>query len=439
VEKTVAVDRAAWRLRVSVGFQLLARFERTLASPDEILLEMESWVKAYSMDLAPSTRIGFSEATPTLFCRLHPAAEEVELSILDLDHFVASAKTSTVGPGYHIFVCDMVRKLGKEFLLNWDTNNEEYFDEGDYFFSENRDRVFEEMTAWLRGLCGCFFNGIFPEESTTPTALCLSISTAFEAETRAVTPLGPRDLGWLKRVSEDGERGRDFFAWWNPELNAEYFLGRALTRMWTDVRWRKPVSELERQTLNYVADSLETAFKLDPNLGCPRTEWAQILDFLQRHDSEIEFIRAHGDDAPLVGYRRRDVAVTLPGNWVIKLPGSFSEFNTDEEGDFSAQDPPRTIWFTSYKFVDNPAKMYEEARWKIVEECPELLEQRNGYLGKAKIQQKDGEDGNYFVLTSSNVCNKGRSVLTIVFTDEEERVWAERVWRSLQPPRVAGN
>jgi len=239
---------------LGVGFQLLARFERTLASPDEILREMEAWVRTYSTDLSPSTRIGFSETTPTLFCQLHPAAEEVELSILDLDHFVASAKTSTVGPGYHIFVCHMLHKLGEAFHLAWIRDNEEYFDEGGYFFSGDQDRVFREMTTWLSGLCGCFFNGVFEEGSGgTPTALCLSVGVTFEAETRAVTPLGPRDLGWLKRVSEDGQRGKDFFAWWTPELNAEYFLGRALTRMWTEVRWRKPVNESERKTLNYVA------------------------------------------------------------------------------------------------------------------------------------------------------------------------------------------
>lgn len=163
-------------MSLGVGFQLLARFERTLASPDDFLRELEAWICEYCVDLSPSTRIGFSEDQPTLFCQVHPAAGELYLSLVDLDHLVASAKTSTVGPGYHIFVCDLVRKLGEKFHLCWLVDNEDYFDEGEYFFSGDRENVFKEMTAWLRGLCRSFFDGTFEEEpGDMPTLLCLPI------------------------------------------------------------------------------------------------------------------------------------------------------------------------------------------------------------------------------------------------------------------------
>ena len=129
---------------LGVGFQLLAKLERPLTSPDDFLRELQGAVGDYASDLAPSTRIAFSEDKPTLFCQLHPAAEELELSLVDLDHLVASAKTSTVGPGYHIFVCDMVRKLGERFRLAWVTDDEEYFDEAGYFFSGNQERVLKK-------------------------------------------------------------------------------------------------------------------------------------------------------------------------------------------------------------------------------------------------------------------------------------------------------
>jgi hypothetical protein len=422
---------------LGVGFQLLGRFERTLSSPDEILREMEKWVRKYCFDLAASTRIGFSETTPTLFCQLHPAAEELELAVLDLDHFAASAKTSTVGPGFHIFLCDMLRKLGKQFGVQWETSNEDYFDEADYFSTGNQNHVFEEMARWLNGLSRCFFEGTFAEEAgDMPTVLCLPIGVAFEADARAVTPLGPRDVAWLKKVAADGSAGRDFFAWWNPALNAEYFLGRALVRMWTNVRWRKPVNDGERETLNYVANSLETALKLDPQLSYPWAEWAEILDFLERDGSESEQVRWRGSGTAKIGYRRRNVAQHLPGHWIIKLPGSFSEFEADEEGDFFAQDPPRTIWFTSYNFVDEPERMFTEAYREVLQKRPALLEERDGYIARAEINQKTADDGEYFVLSSSNICRKGRSVLTIIFTSPEERSWAENVWRSLQSPKA---
>ena len=126
--------------------------------------------------------------------------------------------------------------------------------------------------------------------------------------------------------------------------------------------------------------------------------------------------------------------MTLPGYWVIKVPGSFSDFEADEEGDFSAQDPPRTIWFTSYRFDGDREEMFANARQEILARPPALLEEGESYVARADINKKEEEDEPYFVLSSSNVCRKGRSVLSVVFTDPGDRVWAEAVWRSLQPP-----
>jgi hypothetical protein len=424
---------------LGVGFQLLAKFERTLNSPDEILGQMEAWVRAYAADLAPETRIGFSEDQPTLFCKLHPAAEDLYLYLIDLDHFVASAKTSTVGPGFHIFVCDMVKKLGERFNLTWITDNEEYFDEADYFFSSNPKNVFEEMTAWLRGLCQCFFNGTFKHEpGDMPTMLCLPTGVTFETNARSATPLGPRDTTWLKKVSEDPLQGRDFFAWWQPELDAEYFLGRALCRMWTEVRWRKPVSDSERAILEYVTNSLETAFKLDPNLSYPWAEWGQVLDLLENTNSDLGFVQSRRQGISRIGYRRQNVGVTMPGYWVIKVPGSFSEFESDAEADFSAIDPPRTIWFTSYTFNKNGDKVFADTRREILNKSPAFLEEREDYIGRAEINEQNEEDDHYYVLTSSNVCRKGQALISVVFADPADRAWAINVWKSLQPPKGEG-
>lgn len=166
-------------------------------------------------------------------------------------------------------------------------------------------------------------------------------------------------MEWLKKVSEDGRAGSDFFAWWKPGLNAECFLGRALARMWTDIRWRNPINESKREAMQYAAGSLETAFKLEPDLSYPWAEWSEILKFLELKDPEIDFVHSRAGDAAKIGYRRRNIRVTLSGHWVLKVPGSFSEFEAHEEGDFSAQDPPRAIWFTSYAFVDKHAELFQ--------------------------------------------------------------------------------
>src|SRR5260370_10969814 len=52
---------------------------------------------------------------PALFITLHPGAEEVELWLTVSGRLTASATTSPVGPGYHVFVCEPLPNLVQHF------------------------------------------------------------------------------------------------------------------------------------------------------------------------------------------------------------------------------------------------------------------------------------------------------------------------------------
>jgi hypothetical protein len=382
------------------------------------------------------------EASPTVFCQLHPAAEEVELSLLDSQHLTATAKTSTIGPGYHIFLCDMLKALARDFDLVWeeqDWHNDEdveYFDEADYFFSGEQRRVFDAMTRWLRCLAGAFFDGTL-KEGDTNIMLCMKIGEVFESDQPAITLMGPRSHEWLLKTSKDAEAGRDFFAWWSCGLNAEYFLGRALARMWAEVRWRKPINDNERKLLKYVADSLDIAYKLNPSLNYPWAEWAEILEYLDEQSADNDFVRARPKGKPTIGYRRNNVRISMGGYWSIKIPGSFSEFEVDEDSASSAFDPPKEVWFTAFSSnPENPRKAFEEQRAQILGKQPELLREEENFIAEGKITKKSQDGREYFVLISSNVGLAKRAVCTIVFTDPADRDWAVEVWRSIQPPKA---
>jgi len=255
----------------------------------------------------------------------------------------------------------------------------------------------------------------------------------FASDARALTPLGPRDTIWLKRTAENGLNGIDFFAWWESDLNAKYFLGRALTRMWSDVRWRVPANDAERKLLQYISESLLLAYKLDEGLDYPWVEWSQILDFLDHKEPEFEFVRLRAIGEHNIGYRRGDVTVQLPGNWWIKIPGSFSNFIQDDDDAFLSVDPPKAIWFTAYTFSEDPPTSFMHRRSQP--EQLELTHEEEDYVATATIDHSEENGKNYFALKSSNVCLIGRCVCTIVFKRPEERDWAVEVWRSLQPPR----
>ena len=422
---------------MSIGLRLLAKLSSPTEEPERLLERMATWIQYKCAEVLPRTRPGFVESFPTLFCKFHPGAEEVELSLADPEHLIASANTSTVGPGYHIYLCSVLVDLARDFQASWqhpDDDSDDYSDEADYFFTGDGQRVFDNMTAWLKALAGTFFED-FAEQDLTGNTLCMPMDVVFESADSVITPLGPRDRAWLEKTSRDGESGKDFFAWWTPGLTAEYFLGRALTQMWRNVRWRAPVNDAEREVLRQTADSLHRAYQLDPSLQYPWAEWAEILGYLDTDDATAHLVRAHRSGVATLGYRRGSVTVVLPGGWRMCLPGSFSEFEADESNDLFALDPPKKVWFTAYKF-NEPLSHSEFAsrRQEMLAARPQYLRESDHYVAKATVQRRTTEAGeDYFLLSSSNLFASGRSVCSMVFSRSEELDSVLEIWKSIQP------
>lgn len=424
---------------MSVGLFLLAKLNKSFRDPDLFLQQIASWIRGEYGGVNPKIRRGLIETKPTLFCQLHPAAEELELSLVDGSHLTASASTSSAGPGYHIFVCEMLHALGRKFQASWaefGEESEEYFDEGEYFFTGDQRRVFDHMTAWLGALAGSFFDGTLAE---TATALCMDTSLRFASDQLAITPLGPRNRDWLRATAQDGNNGRDFFAWWTPGLDASYYLGRALAQMWSSVRWRKPINESEWALLREVAECLRLAHGLNPALDYPWAEWDEILTLLGAGAKERELVRSKVKQSPKIGYRRRNVTVLLPGGWQIRLPGSFGDFKEDEDNTLLALDPPREVWFSAFHSTDPLSEeQFKVVRAEIRATGPEYIRETESYIASAAVEQKTANSGElYFVLNSSNCCPGKRAVCTIVFRDPKDADWAVETWRSLTPPTPA--
>ncbi len=428
---------------MSIGLLLRAKLQRTFfsklgatKSPDQLLKEIERWVLDYCQDLRATTYIGQRDDDPTLFCRLHPAAEDLEISFVGNGQLTASANTSSAGPGYHIFVCGMLHKLSDRFRLQWEEPTEDYQDETGYFHSGDSQQLFAEMSTWIKTIASWFFDGTLKDKEHA-IRLAMPLDVGFTWEAPAITPLGPRDENWLRKTAEDGYNGQDFFAWWNPGLNAEYFLRRALVKIWADVRWRPPVNDQERQTLSYVADSFKAAYELDATLTYPWAEWSEILRYLDRLNGEYEFVRDRvGTTQPTMGYRRRDITVQLPGNWWITVPGSFGDFQPDENHNYCALDPPREVWVTSYTFKGDLPALLESQRDEILKKESVLMYEAQNYVAAAEIKSHADAGKEWFTLTSSNAALGNRAVCTIVFMNPEDRDWAIKVWKSLQPPQA---
>lgn len=126
---------------MSLGFRLLARLSSPASDPDQLMQGIENWVRKKYPDAVLRIRQGRVETFPAVFCLLHPAAEEVELSLTSPDQVVASANTSTVGPGYHVFLASLLKDWAHDFHAAWDLpqeSSDDYGDETDYFFLATR-------------------------------------------------------------------------------------------------------------------------------------------------------------------------------------------------------------------------------------------------------------------------------------------------------------
>jgi len=429
---------------MSLGLNLLAHLSQPSPDPEQLILQLEAWLQRKYADMLPQTRRESTNSVPALFCQLHPAAEEFELSLVGPAKLVASASTSVLGPGYHVFLCELLRDLAHDFNGAWETpaaDSEEYLDETGFFFTGDEQGLRSEMTSWLAGIARCFSpDGPLDLDDPKGTALCLPINPQFEDDHPARTPLGPRDRDWIERTARDGNSGTDFFAWWMPGFNAEYYLRRALAHMWTNVRWRLPVNDSERSVLEDTADSLRRAYGLDPNLQYPWAEWKQVLDLLNQESDETELVNSHAYGTPTIGYRRRSVTVTLPGRWSVKIPGSFSDCKLDEEGDFCTVDPPREIWFSVYDLKGGPSPAVFESRKRSMQAArnPDYVVERENYFAQATISKKQLNTGEeYSVLNSFNLTLGGQLILTIVFPGPEQQDWAMETWRSIKPPSIS--
>lgn len=426
---------------MALGVKLKGKLKRSLLArlgkpkpADDTLKEMKCWVLEYSSHLNPAVWIQSQNDKPTLFCWLHPAAENLVISFLDSEYFTVSANTTSVGPGYHIFVGEMLHGLTHHFDIVWDKPTEEYCDEIAYLYTRDQEQVFDSMSTWLRILVGHFFDND-PKDVWIQKRLALPVNVRFSSDAIALTPMGPRDIEWVKKTAEDGRNGRDFFAWWAPVLDAEYFLNRALVRMWSGVRWRPPATQEEWDVLKYVSNSLWNAHQLNPGLNYPWAEWNEVLDLLQEQHQGYRFVREKSRGLqPGIGYRRRDVEVALVDNWSITVPGSFSDFSWDEKGNYFAVDPPRNVSVTVYAFDEDSQTWFESKRQKLLQENRELVYELPGYIAAGQIKKVLDEGVEFFQLLADCIAPGWITICAIAFNKPEERDWAIGVWKSLIPP-----
>ncbi len=424
-------------------------------SADDWLEQVAAWLESHEEEpLMLCHRAANDAEQPTLFVHLHPCAEDVEISVPSPGVCAVVAKTSTVGPGYHIFVCDLLHSLGMQFHLEWDEpdGDEDAGDETGYFFKRDPALVRQEMLRWLSALSRVVVENC-SDDAVNIRMVSMPLEQSFPGHAGIVTPTGPRKPQWFEQMVETPERGIDFFPWWPEGVGASFFLGRALCRLWQEVRWRTPITEDEGELLMDVHLDLERAYHLDPGSAIPWREWREMLEYLDEYFGYAEFQHEEGledeikkradmvdPQTPRIGYRRGPVQVMLTGGWSLVIPGEFAEEWEDGGETWSAWHGGRTVWFTSWSVQGEndetlgPAEILDSRSWPTEGEGEgEIIEHEDGpLLGRAVFMACEEEGQTMWNLKAYSAIEGNFALCNIYLQDKADLPWALEVWKSLR-------
>ncbi|HJL18102.1 MAG TPA: hypothetical protein RMH99_20735 [Sandaracinaceae bacterium LLY-WYZ-13_1] len=421
-----------------MGVALELRGARDRSDPMRFLERVEAWLRDRDDEPAPHVERGTEEAI--LLAELHPAAEPIRL-VADERSVHLSAKTGTAGPGFHRHVCALALALAEAFDVRWALEDEhgDPVDETGWLHDGDEVALEEAFLDWLGAVAAQILE--LAGEGARGFALSMPAGHVFEHDGVVATPLGPRDEGWLRAVVADPREGTDVFAWWSAGRDAAYYRGLALVAMWSEVRWRPPVTDAERALLERVATWVERAHGLDPALELPWAEQSALLELLG--EESLRATRAHvkaqaRGAAATIGYRRRPVLVQLSGGWRITIPGELAE-RWEERGTWVAWDAKRSVWFTSLTVRDAEGAPSPDAESTLRSLPPlegeEVLELERGALkGLAAFVEEERDGERIHRLEAHAAVDHHAAVGTLVFVDPADRDWSLTTWGSLERP-----
>ncbi len=416
-----------------MGIVLSLSGTRTADAPESFLERAARVIR--ELDQEPRARVHIeTDERPFLVAELHPAAEGLSLEAPDDTTVHLRAKTGTAGPGYHRHVCALALTLGDALGIEWTIDDDT--DETGWLRERNTERLEESFLDWLGGAAAQILE--LSDSGMSGFSLSLPSGHILDPAGLVATPLGWRDEAWVRAVIDDPRHGIDVFPWWNAERDASYCLRLALTRMWTEVRWRAPL-EHERAQLDEIATFVEKAHALDSTLDIPWQEQSEVLQLLG--EESLRATRAHlkaqssREERAPIGYRRRPVRAILSGGWSMRIDGELAE-RWEERGTWVAWDARRAVWFTSMTVADENGRPSPSTQTTLSSLPPlsgqEMLELERGDLrGLAAFAEEEREGEVLHRLEAHAARGANAAIGTIVFSDARDREWALATWGSL--------
>lgn len=396
-----------------------------------------------------------------LLISLHPCAEPIKITAYDKDSVSAYAITGNMGPGYHIAVCELLKKISTIAGISWDPPS---IDEGtgdptSYLFMSNIKNLEEKHLEWLKDHCDNYMDLYGDSESVArkfvqkkvPIQRPNKLDYFFRQGDYLPSSLGPYSLEWTHRISDDPAMGKEYFPWWRNSRYS-FVLSSIAHRLWYDFAWRKPVTEDEAHQIWLIVRDLELCYQMDRTLDFFWSEWHELNTYLKDYDLPIslsELVESKAKETePLnrhrIGFRRNQMRIGCDG-WTVEIPGAFEESLDREEKIIEARSTSgaeRIVRMSvPWKFLPKRdgtnISSFELVR-NLVRPAPmdhQILQHAGpeGLVAKAWWEEAVTADKTHLWLKSITAIT-GEAVLTSIFIeDSNDRDWALETWRSIAP------
>ena len=435
---------------------------RRVPNAATLLAEIDEWLPAAAGDAllghAPAGRTG----SDPIDVRFHPAARPIRFEATDAGGIVVTAMTVPVGPGYHTYVANLLDRLGDEHGITWAklatpppgaagrvtatglakavADEPASIDPTGAFGSGDRHDAERGHLGWLRSALTAVRDA--RRGGATGLHLATPPGTRYTFDGAVATVLGPRDDAWLERALADPRVAADVWPWVADAMDARYLLGRAMTSLWLDVRWRPPAGAEETALVDGVLATLRRAYPLEPGLPWPWAAWRELFQLRGQPDPATRALLDRGagplvggppGDEPSIGYRRAPVAIVHEG-WTVDVPGTFTDVRTAD--DWTGGEAGRSVTLAATETAENGHPMSADR----------FLQQVASHLGRDAIEHDDGlvrgrarlssdpSSGVEVATVEGFSAVRGRgAAIRVEIDDPQDWKWALDVWRRLRP------
>jgi len=369
----------------------------------------------------------------SLGLHLHPAAEYVYFELRP-DELKASSKTSTVGPGYHAYVVELLERMGERHGLAWswepdDDDEDAIGDECGYHADHDFEALQQQMQAFLRALVA-----IDDEGETDNVRICLPFDFDPVRPGEICSPAGPLTRTWLRDVAAASEAriaelAPTFFAWWTKGCDAAFWNGYGRSLCWTEIPWHPPATDAERRSYDHAIAAFARSLALDPQVMLPDLEVAELKRLRDAPVADAGPPRPSG-----IGFRRGDMRWHISAGWTLQAPGYW--YDDLDDGSLVLWFKDKTIRACSFTVEGRAATDILASSTKSHRDVADdqLVRWESRHLIAEGVYRWTDDGDGYWMLESSVAMDGSLCVLTICFEDPADRAWAETTLRSVKRP-----